>query len=127
MIAKSRVLLVDDEPDILLVARASLERIGGFAVEACASGEAALAKAAAAPPDLVLLDVMMPGMDGPSTLKGLRENPATAGLPVVFMTAKVQPKEVERYLELGALGVIAKPFDPLNLPRELRAFIEKKA
>lgn len=120
---KRRVLLVDDEPDILTLARISLERVGGFSVDACASGEAALAKAAASPPDLVVLDVMMPGMDGPSTLKVLRGNPATASLPVVFMTAKVQPQEVERYLGLGALGVIAKPFDPLSLPGELRTLM----
>lgn len=119
------ILLVDDEPDLLTVARVSLERIGGFTVATCGSGEAALAKAAASPPDLVLLDVMMPGLDGPSTLARLRANPATASLPIVFMTAKAQARDVERYLSLGALGVIAKPFDPMSLSELVRRLLRR--
>jgi CheY-like chemotaxis protein len=120
---KPRVLLVDDEPDILAVARIALEKFGGFSVDACGGGREALARAAASPPDLVLLDVMMPGLDGPSTLRGLRENPATASIPVVFMTAKVQPPEMRRYLELGVRTVIPKPFDPLDLASQLKAVL----
>lgn len=122
----ARVLLVDDEPDILAIARAALEFGGGFAVDACGSGLDALKRADACPPDIVLLDVMMPGLDGPSTLRELREKPATARVPVVFMTAKVQPEELRRYQSLGALAVIAKPFDPLSLARELRGLLGRK-
>lgn len=118
---KLRVLLVDDEPDILAIARIALEKFGGFAVDACGGGREALARAGASPPDLVLLDVMMPGLDGPSTLRSLRENPATASIPVVFMTAKVQPPEVQRYLQLGVRTVIPKPFDPLDLVCQVKA------
>lgn len=77
-----RVLLVDDEPDILAVARVALESLGGFAVVTCGLGQEALARARSSPPDTVLLDVMMPGLDGPTTLRGLRDDPATAGIPV---------------------------------------------
>lgn len=122
-----RVLVVDDEPDILAIARAALEFGGGVAVEACGSGLDALRRAEASPPDVVLLDVMMPGLDGPSTLRQLREKPATSGVPVVFMTAKVQPDELRRYQASGALAVIRKPFDPLSLGRELRNLLGRNA
>jgi two-component system OmpR family response regulator len=115
----NRILYVEDDPDIQAIAIMVLETINGFTLEACSSGSAALAKAVQFKPDLVLLDVMMPGMDGPETLKGLREFPELATTPVVFMTAKVQPQEVAAYLALGAVGVIAKPFDPMTLAQEL--------
>ena len=120
-----RILYVEDEPDIQAVAKIALEMVGGFAVRICASGDEALRQAEAFGPDLILLDVMMPGMDGPSTLKALRDLPALAHTPVVFMTAKVQAPEVARYKELGALDVIAKPFDPMTLPNRLRAIWEQ--
>lgn len=110
-----RILMVEDEPDIQAVARLALEAVGGFAVHICSSGFDALREAPAFGPDLILLDVMMPGLDGPGTLKALREAPETARIPVVFMTAKVQPQEVASLTELGALGVVAKPFDPMTL------------
>jgi len=116
-----RVLYVEDEPSIRAVGLFSLEEVGGFAVEAAGSGPEALAKVGAFAPDLILLDVMMPGMDGLATYRALRERPDCAALPVVFMTAKVQPHEVKSYKELGAAGVIAKPFDPVALPDEIRA------
>lgn len=116
-----RLLFVEDEPDIQVVARLALEAVGGFQVAICSSGKEALAKAPDFGPDLILLDVMMPGMDGPSTLKGLRELPATATTPVIFMTAKVQPYEVAEYKRLGALDVIAKPFDPMQLSATINA------
>jgi two-component system OmpR family response regulator len=116
----ARILYVEDDPDIQAIALMVLETISGFTVEACHCGSEALEKAVAFKPDLVLLDVMMPGMDGPETFKGLRNFPELANTPVVFMTAKVQPQEVEGYLNLGAAGVIAKPFDPMTLAQELR-------
>lgn len=116
----TRILYVEDDPDIQAIALMVLETISGFTVEACYCGSEALEKAVAFKPDLVLLDVMMPGMDGPETLKGLRNFPELVQTPVVFMTAKVQPREVEGYLKLGAAGVIAKPFDPMTLAQELR-------
>jgi CheY-like chemotaxis protein len=97
-----------------------LDSISGFAVEPCSSGSEALAKAVAFAPDLVLLDVMMPGMDGPETLKALRQFPELQKTPVVFMTAKVQPQEIQEYMALGAVGVIAKPFDPMTLTQQLQ-------
>ncbi len=115
-----RILYVEDDPDIQAIALMVLESISGFTVEACSCGTEALDKAPDFAPDLVLLDVMMPGMDGPETLKGLRAIPQLALTPVVFMTAKVQPQEVKSYLELGAAGVIAKPFDPMTLTEELQ-------
>ncbi len=116
----TRILYVEDDPDIQAIAIMVLETINGFTLKSCSCGSEALEKAVQFKPDLVLLDVMMPGMDGPETLKGLRAFPELAATPVVFMTAKVQPQEVEGYLKLGAIGVIAKPFDPMTLAQELR-------
>ena len=121
----NRILMVEDEPDIQAVARIALEAVGGFSVEVCSSGMEALEKVARHVPDLILMDVMMPGLDGPSTLKALRENPATVDFPVIFMTAKVQSHEVARYKEIGALGVIAKPFDPMTLSATVRSIWEQ--
>ena len=117
-----RVLYVEDEPDIQAVARLALEVVGGLTVRTCSSGEQALNEAPGFAPELVLLDVMMPGMDGPGTLKALRALPELAAVPVVFMTAKVQPQEVAHYTALGALGVIAKPFDPMTLAEQVQGF-----
>ena len=122
-----RILHVEDEEDIREVAKIALEEVGGFTVETASSGFEALTKAPAFAPDLILLDVMMPGMDGPATLVEFRRMPATASVPVVFMTAKVQAQEVARYLELGALGVIPKPFDPMTLAAQVRALWEANA
>lgn len=119
-----RVLYVEDEPDIRAVAQIALETVGGLTVRICASGEQALREVAAFRPELVLLDVMMPGMDGPSTLRALRAMPELAGVPMVFMTAKVQPEEVAQFLALGAAAVIAKPFDPMTLAEQVRALWE---
>jgi two-component system, OmpR family, response regulator len=86
-----------------------------FEVHACSSGEEAIAAAAEWSPRLILLDVMMPGMDGPTTLAHLRKNPKTSNIPVLFMTARAQAREVEHFISLGAQGVISKPFDPMTL------------
>lgn len=122
----TRILYVEDDPDIQAIAMMVLETIHGFVMEACSSGAEALQKAVAFQPDLILLDVMMPGMDGPETLKNLRAFPEMTDVPVVFMTAKVQPQEVQGYLNLGALGVIAKPFDPMTLAQQLGSIWEKR-
>lgn len=115
-----RVLLVEDEADIQLIARLALENIGGFEVLICSSGQEALDKAPGFEPQLVLLDVMMPGLDGPATLAGLRRLPGLADVPMVFVTAKAQRNEIERYRSLGVLDVIVKPFDPLTLSDQVR-------
>jgi len=114
------VLYVEDDPDIQMVAQMALEVVGGLALRACSSGREAVTAASACQPDLILLDVMMPDMDGPATLAALRQLPATATTPVIFMTAKVQAAEVAHYKDLGAIGVIAKPFDPMQLAQQVR-------
>lgn len=121
----SRLLYVDDDPTLTVLTRISLERVGGFTVKTCASGVEALEVIDAFAPDLVLLDVMMPVMDGPATLRALREIPAYADIPVVFMTAKVTNDDMARYLELGAADVIGKPYDPVKLPDLVRAIWER--
>lgn len=115
-----RVLYVEDEPDIQAVARFALEQLGGFEVEVCSSGTEALDRIGVFKPHVVLLDVMIPGMDGPATLQALRGMPAGRTVPVIFMTAKAQPQEIADYKGLGAIGVIPKPFDPITLGDEVR-------
>lgn len=117
-----RILLVEDDPDIQAVGQLALEAVGGFKVQVCGSGQEALKRAPMFAPDLILLDVMMPGMDGPSTLSALRAQPETAAIPVMFMTAKVQPHEIAHYKELGAVEVISKPFDPMTLSDTIRTY-----
>jgi DNA-binding response OmpR family regulator len=115
-----RILHVEDEEDIRKIVAIALSAVGGFTVEQCASGQEALRKAPLFGPDLILLDVMMPGMDGPTTLQELRKLPETAETPVIFMTAKVQSHEVTRMKDLGAIEIIAKPFDPMTLSEQIR-------
>jgi CheY-like chemotaxis protein len=118
----SRILVVEDEPDIQAVVRLTLAQLGGFQVEICGCGADALERAPVFAPDLILLDVMMPAMDGPSTLQALRARGVTT--PAIFMTAKAQPHEVAQYKALGALDVVTKPFDPMALPGHLRSIWE---
>lgn len=118
------ILYVDDEPDIREVVQMSLSLVEGLDVQTCESGERALQLLPELNPDLVLLDVMMPGMDGPSTLQKMRTLPRLAKIPVVFMTAKAMPQEVARFRELGAVAVIAKPFDPMRLSEQVYAIWE---
>ena len=120
-----RILHVEDEPDIRAIAKLTLEALGGYEVESCESGEEALAKAPDFQPDLVLLDVMMPGMDGPMTLAALRRLPSCSGVAMVFMTAKAQPSEIEKFRSLGAVDVITKPFDPQSLCQQIGALWQK--
>ena len=114
-----KIMMVEDDPDIQIVASLALEAVGGFEVLVCSGGNEALEKVEGFAPDMVVLDVMMPGMDGPTVLKHLRERPQTQNLPVVFMTAKAQSHEIALYKELGALDVVTKPFDPMTLPDTL--------
>jgi CheY-like chemotaxis protein len=113
------VLYVDDEPDIRQIVQMSLGLEPQLTVHTGESGEQGIALARELQPDLVMLDVMMPGLDGPGTLQRMRSDPRLAAIPVVFMTAKAMPEEVARFRELGAAGVIAKPFDPMRLARQV--------
>jgi two-component system, OmpR family, response regulator len=122
----THILYVEDDPDIRTVAQIALEAVGGYALKMCGSGRDALdAVAGGCRPDLILLDVMMPGMDGPTTLDGLRKLAATADTPAIFMTAKVQAAEIAHYESLGAIGVVAKPFDPMQLAQQVRRLWEQ--
>lgn len=114
-----KVLLVDDDPNIRKLAKMSLERVGRWTVTVATCGEEALSMVTADKPDLILLDVMMPGLDGRSTLSQLKSMPDIRHVPVILMTAKVQNEEMNVYLQLGAAGVIIKPFDPMSLPNEI--------
>lgn len=116
-----KVLVVEDNHDIRTIVKAALEMVGGLEVLACESGSEALEALADFAPQLVLLDVMMPGMDGPGVMARLRERPDTAQIPVVFLTAKTATTETERLRALGALGVLTKPFDPMTLHEEVRS------
>jgi CheY-like chemotaxis protein len=118
------VLYVDDEPDIREIVELALGLVEGLNVEVCESGERALQRLPDITPDLVLLDVMMPGTDGPTTLQRMRADPRFANIPVVFVTAKAMPAEVARFRELGAVAVIAKPFDPLQFGQQIVAIWE---
>ncbi|MBM3348031.1 MAG: response regulator [Betaproteobacteria bacterium] len=121
-----RVMLVEDDDDIRAVAGMALEMVGGLAVRACGSGAEALAAVAEFAPQLVVLDVMMPRMNGSEVLVQLRAQEATAKIPVVFLTAKAQREEVERLRALGVLDVVEKPFDPMTLSDTLKALWAKR-
>jgi len=120
-----RILYVEDEPDIQAVARIALENVGGFTLEICNSGQEAIARGPGFKPDLVILDVMMPGMDGVTTLQELRKLPGMSDVPAMFMTAKVQPNEVDQLRKHGAIDVIPKPFDPMTLSENIRSLWHK--
>jgi CheY-like chemotaxis protein len=118
-----KVLLVDDDADLRRLGRLSLSKVGGWEVVVAASGPEAVALASSEMPDVVLLDVSMPGMDGPTVLRKLREDPGTAHLPVVFVTARALPEEIRSLVASGAIGVITKPFDAMNLPAQIRGLL----
>jgi two-component system, OmpR family, response regulator len=119
----TRALVVDDSPLIREVARLALAAADGWDVETAESGEEAVAAARANPPDVIVLDVVMPGLDGPQTLARLREYPATREVPVVFATAEDRPDEQARLAALGVAGVMAKPFDLAGLPAQLAGLL----
>jgi CheY-like chemotaxis protein len=118
-----RILVVDDDELILEVAQMSLELVGGWSVTTAGGGQEGLDRAAADLPDAIVMDVMMPDMDGPTAAVALRENPATAAIPVVLLTAKIQPSDRAALEHLPVAGVLAKPFDPMLLPSELAALL----
>lgn len=118
-----RVLVVDDDEGIREIAQMSLELVAGWDVEVAANGAEALQICAAKSPDAILLDVMMPTMDGPTTFANLQADARMRHVPVVLLTAKVQPDERRRWKELGVTGVLAKPFDPLQLSRQLAGLL----
>ena len=117
--SQKHILLVDDESDIREVAGFSLEAVGGFAVTTASSGREAIHRALAEQPDAILLDVMMPEMDGPTTFARLQRDPASRGIPVILLTAKVQAADRTRFDGLGVTAVLSKPFDPMTLPHQV--------
>ncbi len=119
-----RVLCVEDDPDIRTILELSLATVGGLTVRCCADGREAVAAVPGFRPELVLLDVMMPGLSGPETLDLLRQLPEMQGVPVIFLTAKAMPDELEQLLQFGATGLIVKPFDPMTLPSDILPFWE---
>lgn len=121
-----KILYIEDETDIAAIAKIALEDIGGFTLCYCPSGRDALEKVMEFKPNLFLIDVMMPVMDGPTTLGELRKIPEFSKTPVIFMTAKAQASEVKEYMELGALSVITKPFDPLTLADVIKTIWSEK-
>jgi two-component system OmpR family response regulator len=119
------ILYVEDDLDIQALVTLVLRSLGGFEVMACSSGSEALAAAEKLMPDLLLLDVMMPGRDGLATLSALRKLPNTMRTPAIFMTTKVRPSEVSHYHSVGAIGVIAKPFESMQLVQQVRRLWEE--
>jgi two-component system, OmpR family, response regulator len=117
---QKRILYVEDEADIQMIAKMTLEMLGGYVVCGCSSGVEALQNALDFLPDLILLDVMLPEMDGPEILRQLRLIPELAATPAVFMTAKVNAQEISKYLSYGAKAVISKPFEPLKLSEQIQ-------
>jgi CheY-like chemotaxis protein len=117
--ALRNILYAEDEPDIQEVAKLALEDVGGYETVIVGSGEEAIARASEDPPDLILLDVMMPGKDGITTFQELRGNEKTKSIPVILLTAKANPEQVEHFRSLGIEGVIFKPFDPMTLAEEV--------
>jgi CheY-like chemotaxis protein len=121
----NKICYVEDDEDIQRIVRMSLERIGKMTVEIVGDPTAAIDAMTAFGPDLVLLDWMMPGMDGPSVFRAMKERPETRALPVVFITAKASQAELAEVVALGAAGAISKPFSPKDLPDQLRAIWAK--
>ena len=118
------VLLIDNEDDIREIATLTLELTNGWQIAAASSGRHGLEIARELRPDAILLDVMMPDMDGPATLAALQRDDVTRTIPVIFLTAKVQPADRQRFHQLGVRGVIAKPFDPMTLAAEVGRILE---
>lgn len=123
---KLKALYVDDDDDIREIASISLQIEDEFAVECCSSGSDALLRVGEFQPDIILLDVMMPGMDGPETMRRLMKTDHARHIPVIFITARTQPDEIAEYKRMGAIGVIAKPFHPMKLAAEVRSLISRQ-
>lgn len=116
-----RILIIDDEDDIREVAALSLETVAGWQVSMASSGPSGIEQARSEHPEAILLDVMMPGMDGPTTFRELGKDPATAQIPVLLLTAKVQPSDQLAFADLGVKAVLTKPFDPMTLSDQISA------
>jgi CheY-like chemotaxis protein len=127
MAITSKIMYVDDEEDIRTVVEFALEDEEDFELKFCSSGQEALDAVDEYRPDLILLDVMMPAMDGPTTMRMLYETKGMAQVPVAFVTAKVHPAEVATLMDLGAIAVIAKPFDPMLLADQVRELLERSS
>ena len=121
-----KILIIDDDRDIRSIAGLSLGRVGGMDVIEAASGAEGVRKAQEEKPDVILLDMMMPTMDGLETLAALRSQPATASTPVIFLTAQALGDQVQRMTSLGAAGVLIKPFDPRTLSQDVRALVNRQ-
>ena len=119
------ILLVDDEDDIREVAALSLEAVGGWRVSSASDGNHGVAMARAERPDAILLDVMMPGLDGPATFARLQEDPLTRDIPVILLTAKAQGADQRRFDQLGVAGTLTKPFDPMMLTDQIAAILDR--
>jgi len=117
------LLLIDDENDIREVAGLSLEMTQGWTISTASGGAKGIVVAETCAPDAILLDVMMPDMDGPATLRVLQSQEGTRSIPVIFLTAKVQTADRERFMQLGVRGIIAKPFDPITLGDQIRSLL----
>lgn len=115
-----KILYVEDQKDIQMIAKAALETIGEYELMICSSGIEALAQIVEFNPDLLLLDVMMPGMDGPATLKEIKKRDDVKNIPVIFMTAKVLPSEIDQLMSMGAISIVPKPFDPVTLANNIQ-------
>jgi CheY-like chemotaxis protein len=115
-----RISVVEDDRDISSIIQLALEEVGGFELQLCNSGAEAIEKVPDFDPDIIILDFMMPDMNGSETLASLKKIPSIANTPVIFMTARVQTRDVEEYQSLGIAGIIAKPFDPMSLADEVR-------
>ena len=118
-----RVLLIEDDAEIRMIADLSLSQVGGFETYLAAGGIEGVGLAVEHGPEVILLDMMMPELDGMATLRMLKDDPATRHIPVIFMTAKVQQHDLQDYVDAGAIGTIHKPFDPMTLPDEIRAIV----
>lgn len=125
MTSLQRIMHVEDDPSIQQVTKIALEAVGGFQVLTCPSGADALAQFSQFEPQLLLMDVMMPEMDGPETLRQLQQRYDLSQVPVIFMTAKVQSNEVQSYKDLGAVDVVVKPFDPMTLSQQIEAIWQR--
>jgi CheY-like chemotaxis protein len=119
-----KILIIDDEGDIRRIARLALNKVGKMDVVEASSGEEGIEKAESETPDVILLDVMMPSIDGPSTLEELKKKETTQNIPVIFLTAKAMPSEINRLKTLGVKGVLTKPFDPMTLATQVKDLLK---
>lgn len=121
-----KILYAEDEPDVQTVVELTIQTMSDYQVKICNNGKKLLECVNEYNPDLIILDIMMPEMDGPTTFRHLKLNESTKDIPVIFMTAKAQVHEVEIFKETGAIGVITKPFDPMNLCDEIQTIWDNR-